>query len=220
MALQEFTIDLSNEELPTALRTTIDESDRRIDELFASGGNEQVPRYMPSDPELFSRVLSAVKRLELPLGEVFCEWGCGLGVCACIAAQLGYQAYGIELDPRMAEMARRFADDLGIQVEILETSYIPEGYDSSSGIGGEILIKEEPMIGLDGRDASRLRYEGMEPTVDEVDIFYAYPWPLEQDFIQELFDEVAGEGAILIVFHKSNEILTFRKTIERDHLAD
>lgn len=214
MALEEVTLDLSNDEPPAKIRALIDESDRRIDALFASGDNQQVPRYMPSDPELFFQVLNEMTERDLPLGRVFCEWGCGYAVCAHIAATLGYEAYGIELDPRMAERARSLAADLGIPVEIVETSYVPDGYDSYSGMGGEVLIREEPMPWRGAPIASDLRYDGMDRDIAEIDVFFAYPWPLEQDFMRELFDELAAEGAHLILFQQSSEILTFRKVVD------
>jgi hypothetical protein len=34
--------------------------------------------------------------------------------------------------------------------------------------------------------------------------------------MRELFDEIAGEGAILIAFQKSGEILAYRKMGEND----
>ena len=216
MALKQIDFDISNDELPAEIKAMIDESDRRIDALFASGGNLQVPRYMPSDPELFFRVLKTMTERNLPLGRVFCEWGCGYGICACIAAKLGYEAYGIELDPRMAKQARSLTDDLGIPIEVLETSYVPDGYDSYSGMGGEVLIKEERMLSRDDRFVSELIYDGMDREIAEIDIFFVYPWPLEQAFMRELFDEIAAEGAILITFHKSGEILAFRKIGEHE----
>jgi Methyltransferase domain len=216
MAVEEIELDLSNDELPDEIQAIVDESDSRIDELFASGGNVEVPRYMPSDPELFFRVLEAMTERDLPLGRVFCEWGCGFGVCACIAAKLGYETYGIELDPKMAKKARRLADDLGIPIEVVETSYVPDGYDSHSGMGGEVLIKEDEMHSRDDHVVSELIYDGMDREIAEIDVFFVYPWPLEQDFMRELFDEIAAEGAILIAFHKSGEILTCRKIHDDD----
>ena len=214
MALEEIELDLSNRELPPEIRAMVDESDRRIDALFENDGNLQVPKYMPSDPELFFRVLAAITERNLPLGRVFCEWGCGFGICACIAAKLGYEAYGIELDPKMAKEARSLAHDLGVPIEVLQTSYVPEGYDSYEGLGGEVLIKDEGMPSRDEQFVSRLSYEGMDREIAEIDVFFVYPWPQEQAFMRELFDEIAAEGAILIAFHKSGEILAFRKTRE------
>jgi hypothetical protein len=214
MALEKIDFDISTDELPAEIMAMVNESDRRIDELFASGDNVLVPRYMPSDPELFFRVLKTITERDLPLGRVFCEWGCGFGICACIAAKLGYESYGIERDPKMAKQARSLTEALEIPIEVLETSYVPDGYDSYTGMGGEVLIKEDPMLSGEARFVAELTYDGMAPAISEIDIFFVYPWPFEQDFMRDLFDEVAGEGAILITFHKSGEILVFRKVYE------
>ena len=120
----------------------------------------------------------------------------------------------------MAKEARSLTDDLAIPVEVLETSYVPDGYDSYSGMGGEVLIKEDRMLSRDDHFVSELSYEGMDREIAEIDVFFVYPWPREQDFMRELFDEIAGEGAILIVFHKSGEILAFRKIGENDKCQD
>jgi hypothetical protein len=98
----------------------------------------------------------------------------------------------------------------------LETSYVPDGYDSYAGMGGEVLIKEERMGSPDDHVHSALIYDGMDREVAEIDVFFVYPWPLEQAFMRELFDEIAGEGAILIAFHKSGEILVWRKIGDSD----
>ena len=214
MTLEAIDLDLSNDAPPAEILAMIEESDRRIDALFTSGGNREVPRYMPSDPELFYRVLKTITERNLSPGQVFCEWGCGFGICACIAAKLGYEAYGIELDSRMAQEARSLVEDLGVPVEVLETSYVPDGFDSYSGMGGEVLIKDHEMLSGDSHFAPALNYDGMERDIAEIDIVFVYPWPLEQAFMQELFDEIADEGALLITFHKSGEILAFRKVLD------
>jgi hypothetical protein len=214
MALQDIELELSDDALPSDIRTMIDESDRRIDALFENDGNLEVPRYMPSDPEVFFRTLTAITERNLPLGHVFCEWGCGYGICACIAAKLGYEAYGIERDPKMVKRARSLAHDLNVPVEIVETSYVPEGRDFYDGVAGPVLIKQEGMVWPDDRGVPPASYDGMDRDLSEVDVFFVYPWPQEQDFMRELFDAVAAEGAILIAFHKSGEILASRKVCD------
>jgi len=42
-------------------------------------------------------------------------------------------------------------------------------------------------------------------------VFFAYPWPEEQELMQQLFDAVAMEGAILVVYHTDKDIRVFRK---------
>ena len=54
-------------------------------------------------------------------------------------------------------------------------------------------------------------YEGMELDIEEVDLFFVYPWPGEQSMMLKLFDAVAGEGAILIAYYGDRDICLYRK---------
>ena len=206
MALEDLRIEVSDRRVPPEIQRIIDASDKRIDSLFASGENKRVPKYIPSDPVAFYGALDFLTRSDLPLGRVFCEWGSGMGVASCIAAELGYDSYGLEIDPSMAKAARDMIEDLALDVTILETSYVPVGFESYSGIGGEYLI-------TDGSPTS-LIYEGMDQEIADIDVFFVYPWPMEQEFMQELFDRIAVEGAILISYHKDGEVLALRKSGE------
>jgi hypothetical protein len=56
-----------------------------------------------------------------------------------------------------------------------------------------------------------LRYDGMEIAIADIGVFFAYPWPEERELMQELFDAVAREGALLVVYHTDTDIRVFRK---------
>ncbi len=217
MALEEIPLQLSPNDLPEDALRIIQESDDRIDELFHRAENKRIPQYLPSDPAIFYKALDDLTRRDLILGRVFCEWGSGFGVCCCLAASLGYESYGVELETRMVEESERLARDLGIDdVTILQTSYVPEGYESYSGVGGEYLIRENQMSSRNEHIVSELIYEGMDREIAAIDVFFVYPWPYEQEFMQELFDEIAVEGAILLSYHKSGEIYAHRKVDPED----
>jgi hypothetical protein len=47
-----------------------------------------------------------------------------------------------------------------------------------------------------------------------IDLFFAYPWPEEQELMQQLFDAVAMEGAIRIAYHSAKEICIYRKRFD------
>ena len=211
MAIEEIELDLTTEAIPPDIESIIAESDKRIDALFAAGENKRVPKYIPSDPVLFYKALANITKKDLPLGRVFCEWGSGFGVCACLANKLGYESFGIENNATLAEHSRGMIEDLGLDVQILETSYVPEEYESYTGIGGEFLIKDESLAPRGDDTVSDSTYEGMDHEIAEIDVFFAYPWPMEQEFMQELFDEIAVEGAIIICYFKDGEICAYRK---------
>ncbi|MBC8190653.1 MAG: hypothetical protein H8E75_09515 [Puniceicoccaceae bacterium] len=49
----------------------------------------------------------------------------------------------------------------------------------------------------------------MDITLDEVDVFFVYPWPGEQEMMLKLFQSVAGEGAILITYLGDQDICLY-----------
>lgn len=214
MAIEELELELSGEPVPPEIQRIVDASDQRIDALFASGENKRVPKYIPSDPVLLYKALANLTERDIPLGRVLCEWGSGFGAGACIGAELGYTSYGLEIEPSLAASSRAMAADLGVAVTILETSYLPDGFESYSGIGGEYLIKDEGVFSRDTFLPQDTIYEGMEHEIAEIDVFFVYPWPLEQELMQQLFDEIAVEGAILISYHKAGEVCAFQKISE------
>lgn len=215
MALKEIPMQLQKGDLPKPAAHIIEESDRRIDALFSTAENKKTPNYLPSDPDVFYRALAYLTENDLTMGNVFCEWGSGFGVCTCLAASLGYDAYGIEIEGSLVEASEDLATHLGVEVSILETSYIPEGYESYSGVGGEYLIRED-YDAVAYNLVSELAYEGMGCDISDIDVFFVYPWPYQQQFMQELFEEIAVEGAILLAYHKSGEIYAYRKVGSQD----
>ena len=213
MAIEEIDIDLdlSSRPLPAQVARLIRETDRRWEQFFADDGTRRLPRFVPSEGELVFAALDYVTRHELPPGRVFCEWGSGFGTGTCLAALLGYEAYGIEIQPELVELSREIARHLDIPVEILCTSYIPEGFESYSGVGGEELVKSRMFAYPGEEEDTDLQYDGMACDIAEIDLFFAYPWPEEQELMQQLFDAVAADGAILIAYHSAKEICAFRK---------
>jgi hypothetical protein len=126
---------------------------------------------------------------------------------------LGYKAYGLEIEEELVRLSRAIARRLGIPVEILCTSLFPEGYDASSGVDGAALVTPESLSDHNDSDEDRgpLRYDGMDIDIADIGVFFAYPWAEEQALMQQLFDAVAMEGAILVVYHTDKDIRVFRK---------
>ena len=187
----------------------IAEADLRCDAFYDQQLNKRYPRYVPSEPAQIYAALKYVTDQGLPLGETFLEWGSGFGVASGLAAQLGYQATGIEIEEKLTSMARELLADQGIEAELLCTSYIPEGFISYEALGGSELERDESFGNCLDHPP---RYEGMELDIEEVDLFFVYPWPGEQEMMLKLFDAVAGEGAILIAYYGDQDICLYRKT--------
>jgi len=216
MAIEELDLDLdlSTPVLPPAVARLIQASERRWEQFFASRSHRRFPRFVPSDAAVVFAALDDVTRRDLAPGRVFCEWGSGLGTVACLAALLGYEAYGIEMEPELVDLSREMAHELAIPVEILCTSYVPEDYESYSGVGGEDLVQLETFSYPGATIDDAPQYDGMAMEIAAIDLFFVYPWPDEQDLMQKLFDAVAGEGAILLAYHSAKEICVYRKLFD------
>ena len=144
------------------------------------------------------------------MGNTFLEWGSGFGVATCLAATMGYEATGIEIETELIEHSRKLATDLGVEATFLETSYIPEGLESFDGVGGSELFT----TGVLTEQQASFVYDGMDCEIEDVDVFFVYPWPTDQEFMMSLFDAVAGEGAILVFFYDAGEVTAFRRVFE------
>lgn len=209
MALEEIILDDMSRSVPGDVSAFLERAETHIDAHFDAGKNKRYPQFIPCDSALLYSVISFLTDEDHVSGETFCEWGSGLGVGVCLASKLGYEAYGIEIEEELVEAAEVLADEAGVEgVTFLPTSYIPEGLDSYSGVGGdEIVADSATLLG----EAGNIFYEGMDCDVSEIDLFFVYPWPSEHEFMAELFDTIASEGAVLIAYYGDGEICAYRK---------
>ena len=107
MALEEIDLDLSRTTMPGGVQALVTEAEKRVNDFFETEANKRFPRYLPSDFVTCYEVLAAITREKLALGKVFCEWGSGFGVAACIASMLGYEAYGIEIEAQLIDTKQK-----------------------------------------------------------------------------------------------------------------
>ena len=214
MAIEELAINFENNPLPGKAAAYLTEANLRIDHLFETERNKRMPRFIPSDAIAIYNALDFITRKDWPLGRVYCEWGSGYGIGSCFAAMLGYEAYGIEIEAELVKASQELADDSGIDIRIIHGDYMPDGFECYNGMGGAELVKPEHYtFGRDDIDEVA-RYEGMDRGRDEVDLFFIYPWPGEQEFVQEFFHAVAADGAILLAYYGENDLCAYRKTAE------
>jgi hypothetical protein len=195
---------------------------RGWERFFADYDDDQAPRFVPSVPERVWAVLEEITRRHLPPTRVFCEWGSGFGTATCLAALLGYEAYGLEIDAELVRLSRAIARRLGIPVTMLCTSFLPAGYVVSVGGDGTTLMTPASVSAHHDTAEARapLCYDGMEIAIADIGVFFAYPWPEERVLIQELFEAVARAGALLVVYHTDTDIRVWRKVAGEGELED
>jgi hypothetical protein len=73
--------------------------------------------YVPSNYDVVYAALEA-----LPRGR-FCEWGSGMGIITGLAAMLGFDAHGIELDASLVTASRQLLADFGLSATIETGDY-------------------------------------------------------------------------------------------------
>jgi len=220
MGLQEIIMELDEGPLPAEAEAFVVEAERQIDELFETERNRRMPKYLPSDPRVFYRALAYLTEQDLPLGRTFCEWGSGFGLATGLAAQLGYKAFGLELEDELVDASVALGEKMGVDYEILQTSYLPEGFETFRAVGGTGLIIPDHHSDNGSGDYFSPSYEGMEMTTDEVDVYFVYPWPREHHLMQQLFETVACDGSILLLYHGENELRAYRRVIGEEKQED
>lgn len=157
----------------------IQDAQKRI-ELFQSQ-NERIPGFECSNFYAAAGVLQAVREQRLAPGPRFCEWGSGFGVVTCLASMAGFDAWGIEAEPKLVGHARQLARDHGLGVQFQQGSY-----------KSDLTIESGPDApAQDAQPASSLF---------DCDLVYIYPWPAEVTHITQRFDHLAQPGTLLISY--------------------
>lgn len=204
MGLDEIDLRLDSK-VPQKARDLLASAERSCDHFFDTGSNRKIPRFLPAEYELVYKALAELRSEHPLLGDRFCEWGSGLGAATCLASSLGFDATGIEIQPELIQQARELAKEFRLSAQFLECSFLPEGFDFLQTQGGMELMTPAKASMTDHC------YEDEAWSLSEVDLFYVYPWPEEQEATLNLFENVASEGAYLLVYFGENELWAYRK---------
>jgi hypothetical protein len=119
MALEAIAMEGPEARVSDQVTRLIATCSRGWERFFADHDDHQAPRFVPSVPERVFAVLAEVTTRNLPPTRVFCEWGSGFGTATCLAALLGYEAYGLEVDAELVRLSRAMAWRLGIPVTVM-----------------------------------------------------------------------------------------------------
>lgn len=199
MPLKDLQLGLDAAPLPADVASFVREAERRIEEFQRYA---RVPGFIPCDFELAYRFLRSLAAADLTRGRLFCEWGSGFGVVACLASLLDFDAIGIEIEEELVDEANRLADAFGLPVEFLCGSYLPKGCELAAqlGNGSSWLKTDECDAGAEF---------GLEPC--DFDVIFAYPWPDDEEATAKLFERHARRGAVFASYHGGDDFRLKRK---------
>jgi hypothetical protein len=201
MSLADVQLELPPIEVPANIADLIADARRRIDAL-EDKSRAAIPAFVPSDFELVYRALVKIKSAQLATGSRFIEWGSGIGVIACLATCLGYDAVGIEIERRLVNMADDLAAAQHVPTQFACGSFVPDGLEPNLDWSSDVS-----WLSTTGPNG----YEELELEPDDFDVVFAYPWPGEEQVIFDLFDDCAAVGALLLTYHGLNELRLQRK---------
>jgi hypothetical protein len=157
-------------------------------------------QWHPFVPADYSRVLGTLLRLRAP-SLSFLEWGSATGVITIMADLLGFDAYGIEFDAKLVEIARGLADKYDSRARFAAGSFLPTGY------------RFRPRDG-DGRlgtiDDGASGYLELQRPLEDFDLVYGYPWGGEEPMMHDLMRCYGGRGARLLLHGSTPEIKIYR----------
>ena len=191
--------------LPAWVAAVLADGRERLAEHFARSDLQPGHGAIPSDHELVVHCLCTLRAQQPDLVR-FLEWGSGLGIVTVAAAQLVFDAHGIEWDEAMVDEARELAASHGVRVPFVAGSFVPPGSD-------RLLDRAElsTRTVLQSDDA----YDRLERDLDEFDVVFAYPWPEEEALYRQLFVRHAAEGAVLVTYGQLDGVRAFRKVAGR-----
>lgn len=143
-------------------------------------------------------VLEALIPLRTP-GLRFLEWGSATGVITIMADLLGFEAYGIEIDPALVDQARELARRTDSRATFTAGSFIPTGYHWRDGRGDDRL-------GTIGSGDSGYLQLGMP--LEEFDVVFGYPWAGEEPIMLDLMKAYGRPGARFLL-HSAGAIKVY-----------
>jgi predicted O-methyltransferase YrrM len=159
----------------------IDAARARAARFAADDREARIPALVHSHFAIAHHALHHIDQQRLAPGRRFCEWGSGFGVVTMLASLLGFDALGIEIEPRLVTIAGELAAQQGVAARFACASYRADGDDSAA--------------------AAALPF----------DLVYAYPWPAEERSLFGHFERRAAPGTLLLTYHGGAQLRLHRQ---------
>jgi len=195
-------------DIETFMRVAQERSDLYLESTSA----QKTPRFVPSDPAEVNDLLYTLRRDARCTGRDFLEWGCGFATAAGLAHLNGFKAKGIEMSPVLAAGARTLLREFDLPVDIAEGDMIPRwlSTSASAGVHDQELHRDAPRPHPLAPSDCGPAYEALGVSTEDIDVFFAYPWPGEIEMIMNLFAEVSQPGAWLALYLGTGETELWR----------
>ena len=148
----------------------------------------------------YDAVVDALMLFRAP-GLRFLEWGAATGVITIAADFLGFDAYGIELEPSLVATARELAKRFGSRATFVEGSFLPTGYRWHSKDG-------DARTGTLGTGPSG--YVELGYGLDDFDVVFGYPWDGEAELMIDLMNRYGRADATLLINHVTEGVVAYR----------
>ncbi len=206
MALIRLTLPADLPPIPPKISAFIADAQARIEAFIQSRLNEPIHSFVPSDFPLVYGALRHVAEEHLAPGPLFCEWGSGAGVVTCLAAMLGFEACGIEVEGDLVDLAVALARRHHVRAGFCLGNFVPH-----EGQAIAAQTEEFEWLAVGGRDP----YAEMDLDICDFDVIFAYPWPGEERVIERLFERFAANGALLMTYNGHEGVRLFRKRAGR-----
>lgn len=131
----------------------------------------------------------------------FLEWGSGLGVVTIMAARLGFDACGIEIQPELVDLADELAAKYRAEPQFACGSFVPETFESNLADGDEFYRTDA---------SGYAAYGELDRELSDFDLVYAYPWPDEHQLFGSIMRQCGAPGALLIRYDNREGLSTRR----------
>lgn len=133
--------------------------------------------------------------------DTFLEFGSGLGVIASTAGLLGYEAYGIEIDPKLIRRSQALAEKYETNAEFAYGSFIPNGYEWTAQFEDDFF---KTILGE--HDA----YGDLDMDLQDFDLVYGFPWPGERVFFLDVMKQFGRDGGLFMTYDVREGIIVER----------
>jgi hypothetical protein len=153
--------------------------------------------FVPADYNELLRILLRLRQPKLR----FLEWGSATGVIAIIADLLGYEAYGIEVDAELVDVARRLARRFNSNATFAAGSLLPAGYVYRPKGGGRA-----PTTLGQGESG----YLELGHPLDDFELVYGYAWPGESDVMLDVMRCYGAPDARLLLNAADADLAMYR----------